>query len=63
LVVGNKIRKLKDQEFLQTHLPDFDFLGFLPYEDLLIEADLNGHAPFDTPSISRKRVREMIDRL
>jgi CO dehydrogenase maturation factor len=63
LVVGNKIRNQKDQEFLQTHLPDFDFLGFLPYEDVLIEADLDGQAPFDTHSISRERIREMIDRL
>ena len=63
LVVGNKVRNLKDQEFLQTHLPDFDFLGFLPYEDVLIEADLDGQAPFDTQSISRRRVREMIDKL
>jgi CO dehydrogenase maturation factor len=62
-VVGNKIRNPKDEDFLQKHLPDFDFLGFLPYEETLIEADLNGHSPYDSQSTSRKRVLKMIDRL
>ena len=35
-VVGNKIRSSKDEEFLQKHLADYDFLGFLPYSDALI---------------------------
>jgi len=30
-VVGNKIRGPKDREFLENHLNDFEFLGFLPY--------------------------------
>ena len=62
-VVGNKIRGPKDQEFLEAHLSDFDFLGFLPYDDALIEADLNGVSPFDVDSSSREQVREMISKL
>jgi CO dehydrogenase maturation factor len=62
-VVGNKIRGPKDQEFLETHLSDFDFLGFLPYDDALIEADLNGVSPFDVDSPSREQVRRMIANL
>jgi CO dehydrogenase maturation factor len=62
-VVGNKIRGSKDQEFLEKHLSDFEFLGFLPYDDALIEADLNGVSPFDVDSPSRERVREMISKL
>ncbi|MGM0454062.1 MAG: AAA family ATPase, partial [Thermodesulfobacteriota bacterium] len=38
-LVGNKCRGEKDMEFLKQHLPDFEFLGFLPYDDALIEAD------------------------
>ncbi|MEJ2448198.1 MAG: carbon monoxide dehydrogenase accessory protein CooC, partial [Anaerolineales bacterium] len=41
-VVGNKVRSAKDEKFLQTHLNDFEFLGFCPYDEALIEADLNG---------------------
>ncbi len=62
-IVGNKIRNPKDEDFLRNHLPDFDFLGFLPYEETLIEADLNGQAPYDSQSTSRKRVREMVGKL
>ena len=62
-VVGNKIRSEKDRAFLQTHLNDFEFLGFLPYDDALIEADLNGISPFDVDSPSKARVESMIDRL
>jgi CO dehydrogenase maturation factor len=63
LVVGNKIRNSKDETFLKEHLPDFNFLGFLPYEEALIEADLNGQAPYDCQSTTRDRVRTMINSL
>jgi CO dehydrogenase maturation factor len=62
-VVGNKIRGPKDREFLESHLPDFEFLGFLPYDDTLIEADLEGVSPFDVDSPSREQVKSMISKL
>jgi CO dehydrogenase maturation factor len=62
-VVGNKIRGDKDREFLQNHLDDFEFLGFLPYDDALIEADLNGVSPFDVDSASKARIESMIAKL
>jgi CO dehydrogenase maturation factor len=62
-VVGNKVRSDKDESFLKTHLNDFDFLGFLPYDEALIEADLNGVSPFDVGSSSKARVKSMISRL
>ena len=39
-LVGNKIRSPKDETFLKEHLKDFEFLGFIPYDEALIEADL-----------------------
>ena len=62
-IVGNKIRSPKDEEFLKTNLPDFDFLGFLPYDDPLIEADLNGKAPFDVESRAKERIGQIITTL
>jgi CO dehydrogenase maturation factor len=62
-VVGNKIRSDSDLEFLQKHLDDFEFIGFLPYDDTLIEADLNGISPFDVDSPSKASVRSMIAKL
>jgi CO dehydrogenase maturation factor len=46
-LVGNKIRSRKDQDFLMTALPHFRFLGFIPYDEQLIEADLRGIFPED----------------
>ena len=59
-VVGNKIRTANDEDFLRRHLKDFEILGFLPYADALIEADLNGQSPYDVPSAAKERVGEMI---
>lgn len=59
-VVGNKIRTAKDEDFLRRHLNGFDILGFLPYADALIEADLNGQSPYDVASAAKERVNEMI---
>jgi CO dehydrogenase maturation factor len=43
VVVGNKVRSEKDEKFLKTHLDDFEFLGFLPYDEALIEAERGAH--------------------
>ena len=62
-IVGNKIRSEKDIAFLQHHLSDFEFLGAIPYDESLIEADLNGASPFDVDSRAREVVRAMVDRI
>jgi len=65
-LIGNKIRGPEDEIFLRRNLPDLNFLGFIPYDDALIEADLKSICPFDvdTPakSIVRKVVAELFDR-
>ncbi|MBU0986461.1 MAG: AAA family ATPase [Proteobacteria bacterium] len=63
VLVGNKIRIKKDEEFLQQHLKGYEFLGFIPYDDALIEADLNGASPFDVDSAAKTNVKEMILKL
>jgi CO dehydrogenase maturation factor len=60
VLVGNKIRSPEDQEFLQARLSGFRFLGFLPYRTAIIEADLDGAAPYETDSESLEAVREML---
>ncbi len=62
-IVGNKVRSDQDIAFLKKHLADFEFIGAIPYDDALIEADLNGASPFDVDSRAREEVRSMIDRL
>ncbi|CAB1079105.1 CO dehydrogenase accessory protein CooC (nickel insertion) [Olavius algarvensis Delta 1 endosymbiont] len=62
-VVGNKIRGDKDRRFLESHLNGFEFLGFLPYDESLIEADLSGISPFDVDSPSKSQVESMIAKI
>jgi len=40
VVVGNKIRNQSDREFLISSLPGFEFLGFIPYDQAIVDADL-----------------------
>jgi CO dehydrogenase maturation factor len=60
VLVGNKVRSPKDEAFLKEHLKDFEFLGFIPYDEALIEADLDGVSPFDVDSTAKENVNEMI---
>lgn len=62
-IVGNKIRGDADRDFLEKHLGDFDILGFLPYDEALIEADLEGKSPYDVPSRALESVKDMIRRI
>jgi len=63
VVVGNKIRSAKDEEYLKKHLHGFELLGFIPYDDALIEADLDGVSPFDVDSTAKANVDAMIPKL
>jgi len=60
MIIGNKIRGPKDEEFLRHHLSDFDFMGFIPYDEKLIEADLEGMSPFDTDGPAVRAVKGMM---
>lgn len=62
-LVGNKIRSDKDIAFLKEHLSDFTFLGFLPYDDALVEADVKGISPFDVETPAKAIMTEMIERI
>ncbi|MFC2062706.1 AAA family ATPase [Chloroflexota bacterium] len=44
-VVGNKVRSAEDREFLVSALPNFNFLGFIPYDQAVVDADLAGLPP------------------
>jgi CO dehydrogenase maturation factor len=62
-LVGNKIRSDRDREFLLSQMPGFHFLGFLPFDPEIIEADLEGRAPYDRNPQGVTHVRGMIDQL
>jgi CO dehydrogenase maturation factor len=62
-LLGNKIRSDKDREFLVSNMPDFQFLGFIPFRGDIIEADLEGLPPFEKDREGLEAVRGMIEKL
>jgi CO dehydrogenase maturation factor len=43
-VVGNKIRSNSERSFIIDNLPDFQFLGFMPFDQAIVDADLANHS-------------------
>jgi len=58
--VGNKIRSQKDKDFLLNKMDDFHFLGFLPFTDTIIQADLDDKPPYVLNPDGLKIVSQMI---
>jgi len=56
-LVGNKVRNESDREFLIENLPDFTFLGFIPYDQAVVEADQANLSPLE----SSQQVRDAVD--
>lgn len=61
--VGNKIRFEKDRAFLLKQMPDFEFLGFIPFRTDIIEADLDGRPPYEKDKESLETVKAMLGEL
>ena len=47
VLVGSKVRSQSDKDFLVSTLPNFEFLGFIPYDAKIIEADQAGISVLD----------------
>lgn len=45
--VGNKIRDPRDRAFLEKNVEGIPLLGFLPYRDSIIRADMEERPPFE----------------
>jgi CO dehydrogenase maturation factor len=45
--VGNKIRSQTDRDFLTSSLLGFEFLGFLPFDEAIINAEVCGANPLE----------------
>lgn len=62
-VVANKVRSDRDREFLQAAMPDFEFLGFIPYDQSVIEAGLGDIAITSASPTVIGQLREIATRL
>jgi CO dehydrogenase maturation factor len=59
-IVGNKVRSEKDKNFLLKNMTNCTFLGFLPFNESIIEADLDDRPPYELNPEGLKIVSEMI---
>ena len=55
-IVGNRVRGEPDREFIRSSLPGAEFLGFIPYDPAVIDADVANTLPIDA---SRKIIDEV----
>jgi len=62
-VVANKVRSERDRQFIQESLPEDKVLGFLPFSEKAIEADIAGIAVFDTDPQLVTAARQIRDNL
>ena len=61
-LVGNKVRSDRDLGFLAERLTEPPMIGWLPYDDRAVEADMSGAALYDLAPDLAERVREMAER-
>ncbi|MFC2071399.1 AAA family ATPase [Chloroflexota bacterium] len=62
-LVGNKVRNQSDREFLVSSLPGLEFLGFIPYDQAIVDADLNNLSILDSSQQIMTAVRDIYQAL
>ncbi|MEG1312138.1 MAG: carbon monoxide dehydrogenase accessory protein CooC [Romboutsia sp.] len=62
-VVGNKIRNKEDEEFIMSNLEDGESLGFIYYNQDVINSDRLNQSPYDTSKETREQVKVIKNRL
>jgi CO dehydrogenase maturation factor len=63
VIVGNKVRAPSDRDFLISSLPDLEFLGFIPYDQAIVDADLANKSLFDASSVVTNEVMNIYQKL
>ena len=62
-VVGNKMRNDEDIEFIKNNLEDGEALGFVHYNQQVIDSDRANQSPYDISEATRNEIREIKNRL
>jgi CO dehydrogenase maturation factor len=62
-IVGNKIRSKSDREFLVSSLSDFELLGFIPYDQAIVDADLANLSLLDSSQQVKAAVKDIYQAL
>lgn len=59
--IGNKIRRESDREFLKERMNGIQILGYIPYDEEVIEADLSRLSVWEHGKEVVKEVRKIVD--
>lgn len=65
-VVGNKVRRDADKEFIQRQLEGMKLIGFISFMDDVAEADLSGRSPYEASPRAREeafKIKSELERL
>ncbi|HBG5344567.1 TPA: AAA family ATPase [Clostridioides difficile] len=62
-VVGNKIRNKEDEEFIIQNLEDGESLGFIYYNQDVIDSDRANQSPYDSSETTKAQIKAIKDKL
>ncbi len=62
-IVGNKIHSSEEKKFIVSSMPGFDFLGFIPYDQAIIDADLAGRPLIGSSDRIMTEVKNIFNKL
>ncbi len=58
-LVANKVRQPQDLEFIREHLKGLPLLGYIPYDEKIIDADLKSRPPYEINPELMDKAREI----
>lgn len=58
-LVGNKVRLPADKDFIRRAFPDYNILGFLPYDESLTDAELAGTSKLEASQAVKTAAEEI----
>ncbi|MGL5347656.1 MAG: AAA family ATPase [Peptostreptococcaceae bacterium] len=62
-VVGNKVRNKEDEDFIKSNLEDGESLGFIYYNQDVINSDRSNLSPYDASEDTKEQVRTIKNKL
>ena len=62
-VVGNKVHNKLEKEFITSRLAGFDFLGFIPYDSAMVQAEINNRSPLEASQRITSAVKDIYHQL
>ena len=62
-IVGNKVNSQQEKDFITSSLKGFEFLGFIPYDPALVQAEISNQPLLQASSKITDAAREIYSKL